>query len=143
MTEKPLSAQERKIFDFLCAAQRPLSAYDLLAGLREQGVRSPPTVYRALETLTTRGFVHRLESLSAFVPCRCGPRGCQGVHSASFAICTHCGAVSEIDDAALRRAVHEAGHGFLAKVDGEVLEIKGLCRVCADTDEGKACSCLH
>ena len=143
MTEKPLSDQERKIYDYLKDAMRPLSAYDVLEGLRDKGVRSPPTVYRALDVLTARGFVHRLESLSAFVVCRCGSRGGHGVHSASFAICTGCGAVQEIDDAALRRAVHEAGHGFLAQVCGEVLEIKGICRTCAASGVVGECSCLH
>ena len=143
MTDKPLSQQERKIFDALCSAARPLSAYDLLEALRSDGVRSPPTVYRALEVLAARGYVHRLESLSAFVACRCKKHRQQVGHSASFAICTQCGCVQEIDDTALRAAVHEAGHGFLAKVDEEVLEVKGLCQSCAGDKKRKGCSCLH
>lgn len=142
MTDKPLSQHEKKVFDLLSSTSKPLSAYDILAGLREEGVRSPPTVYRALESLAHRGFIHRLESLSAFVACRCGSRAHKAGHGASFAICTQCGRVSEIEDAQLRQTIHAAGHGFLATVEEEVLEIRGLCRSCCKA-EPTGCSCSH
>lgn len=143
MADKPLSSQEKKIFDLLSAATRPLSAYDILESLRPEGVRSPPTVYRALDSLAARGFVHRLETLNAFVVCRCGARAHTAGHSASFAICSRCGCVMEINDTALRHRIHEAAHSFLAKVEEEVLEIKGLCQACAKQQDKGACSCLH
>ncbi|MGE4352364.1 MAG: Fur family transcriptional regulator [Bdellovibrionales bacterium] len=123
------SPHTQKIYDLLLQTPAPLSAYEILDKLRKGGVRSPPTVYRALETLQEKGVVHRVESLNAFVACRhkCGePHG--GV--SPFAICTQCGAVKELCEPSLATALQKMGKDFLAQVDHKVFEISGICHKC-------------
>lgn len=129
MTADKLSPQNQKIFDLLMRSTAPLSAYEILDKLRKDGVRSPPTVYRALEKLQQRGLVHRVESLNAFVACRhvCGkPHG--GV--SPFAICTLCGGVQELCEPALAHALKKLGAAFLAQVDHKIFEVSGVCHTC-------------
>jgi Fur family zinc uptake transcriptional regulator len=116
------------VLERLEASAGPLSAYTLLDQLREQGFRAPLQVYRALDTLIKGGFVHRLESLNAFVACA-EPHD----HShdmTAFAICDKCGQVVEMSD-------HEVGEqldhwvqstGFAAKK--AVIEFRGTCAKC-------------
>lgn len=82
------------VHDFLCRHDGPASAYQILDGLRPEGVTAPPTVYRALDQLVVRGLAHRVESLNAFVACS-HPRHADGN---AFAICQDCGGLEEILD---------------------------------------------
>jgi Fur family zinc uptake transcriptional regulator len=116
------------VLERLEAATGPLSAYTLLDQLREQGFRAPLQVYRALDTLIKGGFVHRLESLNAFVACA-EPHDHNHAMTA-FAICDRCGQVAELSD-------HDVGEqldhwvrstGFAAKK--AVIEFRGTCAKC-------------
>jgi Fur family transcriptional regulator, zinc uptake regulator len=69
MSDKDLSPHCKKVLEALHKSGKPLSAYELLDKLHKFGIKAPPTVYRALETLVERGLVHRIESLGAFVAC--------------------------------------------------------------------------
>ena len=98
-----LNSAQHHLLTLLRVATRPLTAYALLDGARDAGVRAPTQVYRALEKLMALGLVHRLDSLNAYVACT-QPLTCRPGHAA-FAICDDCGAVDEFDDAALGRAL--------------------------------------
>jgi Fur family zinc uptake transcriptional regulator len=138
MTHTKLSAQNQKILNTLIAAERPLSAYDLLGQLSKSGVRSPPTIYRALDKLQELGLVHRVESLSAFVACRCDH---DKKEISPFAICTACGDVQELSDPSFARLMKKLGGGFLGQVQHKVFEVSGICHACcAKTNEGRSCS---
>jgi Fur family zinc uptake transcriptional regulator len=51
-------------------SKKPVKAYDLLAQISESKAASaPPTIYRALDFLLDNGFIHKLESINAFVAC--------------------------------------------------------------------------
>jgi Fur family zinc uptake transcriptional regulator len=122
-----LSDQQHKVLAALVHAGRPLSAYDVLALLKNDGVKSPPIVYRALDKLVAAGRVHRLESLNAYIACSHGDHAActHGHHHSSvFAICTGCGKVQEIDDTSRVPAT------FLKTVTRRVAEITGLCTAC-------------
>jgi len=131
-----LSPQCQKVLDVLNGAPRPLSAYDVLEQLRETGIKSPPTVYRALEKLSGEGLVHRIESLNAYVACNHhhdhAAHGCEH-HVGQFAICTGCGTVREIESPALSTALKSLRDKFLARIDRKVIELFGLCQSCAKT----------
>lgn len=129
-----ISAHCRKVLDLLEKSDKPLSAYDILDGLRDQGFRSPPTVYRALEQLTQRGLAHRLESLNAYVACQHSEDN-HDAHSASFAICTQCGDVQEIEDNSLIKTAQKLGTQFFAEVNKKVFELSGICHECGDNVE--------
>ena len=123
-----LTRNQALVLDMLNATAKPLSAYAILDGLRAQGLRAPLQVYRALDKLVELGFVHRLESLNAFVACQ--HIGCDGADSVAFAICGTCGKVDEVQDAALSSELQliSAKTGFL--VAHSVVELRGTCANC-------------
>ena len=83
---------QAEILDVLRQRHGPVSAYDVLDTLRKDHEKiSPPTIYRALSALTKRGHVHRIESLNAFMACKCG----QHQHTSILSICEECGCVEE------------------------------------------------
>jgi Fur family zinc uptake transcriptional regulator len=124
-TQERLTGPRRRVLELLLEADGPLKAYDLIAAYGESGeAAKPPTVYRALEFLERLGFVHRIESLNAFVPCRLDGES----HAAAFLICDCCGAAEEFEpDFAPGRAAAEA-KGY--QVSSVTLEARGLCPAC-------------
>lgn len=132
LSARPLSATQERVLALLSEAGRPLSAYDLLSRLRADGINAPPTVYRALERLIQEGLAHRIESLNAFVACN------QPHHRelAAFAICDHCGKVSELmdEDLEARLANVAARTGFHASK--ATVELRGHCADCAGKAHG-------
>ena len=73
-----------------------MGAYELIEALKLESSRrvGPPTVYRALEFLTAQGFVSRIESLNAYMPCAHPERD----HDCLFFICSGCRASVELED---------------------------------------------
>ena len=120
-----LTASRRRVLTLLLEADAPLKAYDLIAAYGEAGAPAkPPTVYRALDFLERLGFVHRIESLNAYVPCRLTEEG----HSAAFLICDCCGAAEEFEpDFSPQFAAAEA-RGYAVRA--VTLEARGRCPAC-------------
>ena len=88
-----LTALRERVLRLIADAERPVKAYELLELMREgHGPAAPPTVYRALDFLLESGFIHKLESINAFVGCH-HPRV---QHSVPFLICDHCHATVEL-----------------------------------------------
>ena len=61
-----MTPNETLVYNLLRQTDTPLSAYSILDALRDQGVRAPLQVYRALNKLIERGAVHRIESVNGF-----------------------------------------------------------------------------
>jgi Fur family transcriptional regulator, zinc uptake regulator len=118
---------QRLIASALREAQRPLGAYDLMHLLKDEGVSSPTTVYRALTRLTEAGLIHRLETLNAFTLCA---NGCHA-GSAVFAICEECGAVNEFSDRNVVKHLAEWGKGAAFSIQNMTIELRGICCSCA------------
>ncbi len=79
----------------MAQADKPVKAYDLLDRLRDRhGNAAPPTVYRALDFLLEHGFIHKLESINAFVYC---PHPADS-HQVPFLICDVCSSAVEVCD---------------------------------------------
>lgn len=122
-----LTRNETLVMGALRTAGGPLKAYDILDRLKDDGVRAPMTVYRALDGLTSKGLVQKVETLNAFVPC-----ARPGRHEVQmFLVCDSCGAVREIEIGSI-----EADLGALAKVTDFTLrtarlEVQGVCSGCA------------
>jgi Fur family transcriptional regulator, zinc uptake regulator len=121
-----LNEKEQLIRDALRAAARPLSAYDLIELLHENGVSSPPTVYRALKRLTDAGFAHRVESLNAFVCCSHDAHA----SSAAFAICDDCGSVTEFHHDNVTDKLDSWAQAQAFKLEKTTIELRGRCRSC-------------
>lgn len=135
-TELPPHA--RKILETLHKAARPMTAYALLEKLKPTGVKAPPTVYRALDTLVERGLVHRIESLGAFVACHDeDEKDACADHAAQFAVCRSCGSVTELHDPKLAESIHSLAKNLKFHIEREMLELMGLCERCdAHAHEG-------
>ena len=122
-----LTPLRRRVLELVWSCHAPIKAYDVLQQLqRERPRAAPPTVYRALEFLLNAGLVHRIESLNAYV-------GCGGVdepHAGQFLICCQCGAVAEIDDPKIARALSRTAAELDFKVARQTIEIEGLCPLC-------------
>lgn len=123
-----LTDSRRKALSLILSADQPVKAYDLLVELGDEGrPAKPPTAYRALEFLTKQGFVHRIETLNAYVPCldshSHAGHDCAGPE---LYICEACGHVDE-------RHTHERTKnppkGF--RLDRSVVEHYGRCAACA------------
>lgn len=75
---------------------KPLSAYKILEKVKEFGIKSPPIVYRALDTLMKIGKVHKINELNTFIACDCEE---DHQHLLSIlTICQSCNEVSELHD---------------------------------------------
>jgi Fur family zinc uptake transcriptional regulator len=126
-----LTPLRRRVLELVWAGHAPVGAYELMEMLgRERGRVAPPTIYRALDFLCQQRLVHRIDSLNAFVGCAHPGRA----HAAYFMICRRCGTAAEIVDPELRAAVagSAARAGFL--VEGETVELHGVCPHCRGAD---------
>lgn len=119
----------RLVFEIVLASHRPIGAYDILNELAHASGRrklAPPTVYRALDFLMSQGFVHRIDTLNAYVACFAPERR----HRLHFLLCKLCGCVAEIEDAALAAALSRAAEAAGFAAERETLEISGVCPDC-------------
>jgi Fur family zinc uptake transcriptional regulator len=119
-----------RVLEMIAASDKPVKAYDLLDRLKdERAGAAPPTVYRALDFLLENSFIHKLESINAYVSCH-HP---EEAHQVPFLICDACASAVEIcdDGVAALLAKQAREHGF--KPRAQTLEVHGLCASCAKT----------
>ena len=120
-----------RVLGLIAEAGRPLKAYDLLDKVRSgegAGASAPPTVYRALDFLLANGFIHKLESVNAFVACH-HPNTAQ--HSVPFLICDRCHSAVELEDRQVVAALDERARALGFVPQAQTLEVHGLCAKCA------------
>jgi Fur family zinc uptake transcriptional regulator len=125
-----LTKNQSLVLSVLQSSEQPLSAYSILDRLRDEGLRAPLQVYRALEKLLQAGRIHRLESKNAFVVCCHSKHGQIHPRITAFEICESCGKVSEFHNTEIEDALarHARSSGF--KVRSSTIEIHGLCAGC-------------
>ncbi|MBV8093619.1 MAG: transcriptional repressor [Acetobacteraceae bacterium] len=124
-----LTELRRSVLRLVLEAGGPLTAYQLLDRLKQTRQSAlPPTIYRALDFLMQQGLVHKIERLNAFIPC--AEAGFHQ-HAVQFLICRKCGAVAEIGDRGVSRALRHAAErqGFHAGY--AVVEVEGTCAACS------------
>ncbi|MFT7009680.1 MAG: Fur family zinc uptake transcriptional regulator [Colwellia sp.] len=117
-----------QVFLLLAKHEGAVGAYDLLAQLKEiDAAAKPATIYRALDFLSKQGFVHKIESINAFVMCH-HFGDCD--HPVQLLICDKCGHVEEIQsnnfDLALRSMAD--ANGFT--ISHQIVEAHGHCSSC-------------
>ena len=125
----PLTKNQSLVLGSLNHAQTPLSAYSILDDLRDQGLRAPLQVYRALEKLIASGLVHRLESTNSFVACQHSGR--DDHKTAVFTICNSCEQVEELSDTGLTRHVRDIAASNSFELERSVIELQGRCDHCS------------
>ncbi|MEQ8663737.1 MAG: Fur family transcriptional regulator [Gammaproteobacteria bacterium] len=121
-----LRVNDRRVLGVLEAADAPLRAYELLDLLRRQGINGPPTVYRALERLTRRGLVHRIESMNAYIACR---TPCHG-NPPILMICDRCGSTEELHEDMIVARLRRRARALGLELDTIYLELRGRCARC-------------
>jgi Fur family zinc uptake transcriptional regulator len=122
-----------RVLGLIADAGRPLKAYDLLDQVREgegPGAAAPPTVYRALDFLLANGFIHKLQSVNAFVACH-HPNTAQ--HSVPFLICDRCHNAVELEDIHVVAALDARARALGFEPQTQTLEVHGLCAACSAT----------
>jgi Fur family zinc uptake transcriptional regulator len=129
MSTPALTKNQKLVFGALSASDGPLSAYAILDGLREEGLRAPLQVYRALDKLIEYGLVHRLESINAFVACA-HPHAHE-TRMIAFAICDKCGQVSEFSDEIVESRLGEWARSHAFVPERTTIEIRGRCAQCS------------
>jgi len=116
------------VFLLLANQKGAVGAYDLLDELKKRDpAAKPATIYRALDFLSKQGFVHKIESINAFIMCHhfgeCN-------HPVQLLICDECGYVEEIQsknfDLALRTMAE--ANGFT--INHQIVEAHGSCNKC-------------
>jgi Fur family zinc uptake transcriptional regulator len=121
------SAPRRLVLDIMLTAEKPLTAYEILEALGAHIKNpKPPTVYRALEALSAAGFVHRIESLNAYIVCDENHRH----HGGQFLICESCRAVQEIHLCSIPDSLAKMADKRNFKLAFWNAELYGRCKEC-------------
>jgi len=142
-----------RVLSLIAEHGKPIKAYDLLDRIRTDrgkadrsrtersgadtgasddedgaGTAAPPTVYRALDFLLANGFIHKLESVNAFIACH-HPNTAQ--HSVPFLICDRCHSAVELEDERIVALLDEKARALGFVPQAQTLEVHGLCERCA------------
>jgi len=132
------TALREQVFRHVARSHKPVSAYDLIESLAEEGKRlAPVSVYRILEVFQGAGLVHRLESRNAFFACM--TEHASGPQTITL-ICEGCDRVIEADAPDAFRVIGLATRtsGFRAR--HVVIEVGGVCADCHDANvRGGSC----
>ncbi|ATP12725.1 transcriptional repressor [Bartonella henselae] len=123
-----LTRNQTLVLNILKNEQGPLSAYAILDRLREEGLRAPLQVYRALEGLLQLKCIHRLESANAFMACSY-PENCQH-ELTTFIICDNCGKVNEIQSPLMIYGVKQMTQEIGFHANKSTIEVRGICEKC-------------
>jgi len=122
-----LTQPRLEVLKIISQSQKPLGAYEILNKLEEVlDSPKPPTVYRAIDFWVQMGFIHRIESLNAYVICHA-----DHVHQgAQFMICDDCGSVLEVHlDDMINLFQRHLDEGTFLPLKWN-LEIHGQCSSC-------------
>jgi Fur family zinc uptake transcriptional regulator len=126
--ELRLTPLRADVLRLVADSKRPVKAYDLLAQISESKAASaPPTIYRALDFLLENGFIHKLESINAFIACH--HPGAQ--HTVPFLICDNCHAAIEMEDERVGHLLDEKARALGFTPQAKTLEVHGLCADCS------------
>ncbi len=122
-----LTPLRREVLQLVAASGKPVKAYDLLDRLRDtHGNAAPPTVYRALDFLLAQGFIHKLESINAFVWC---PHPTD-THQVPFLICDVCENAVEVCDDQVADLIAAQARRMGFRPRAQTLEVHGVCEHC-------------
>jgi Fur family zinc uptake transcriptional regulator len=122
-----LTRLRRDVLALLLAAERPLTAYEILERLRPKDrAATAAGVYRSLEFLTAHRLAHRIESSKAFVACVFP----EHAHPSQMLVCRRCGTAVETEDSRVVEAAENLGRRLGFALDRGALELTGLCSSC-------------
>jgi Fur family transcriptional regulator, zinc uptake regulator len=122
-----LTKPRLEVLKIIAKSHKPLGAYEILSKLQDAfDSPKPPTVYRAIDFWLEMGFIHRIESINAYVACDYH-HSHQGVQ---FTICDDCGTVMEVHlDEVIQFLQHRLSKDSFVPLRWN-LEIHGQCSNC-------------
>ena len=123
-----LTPLRERVLNLVAASPIPAKAYDLLDQLKdEHSSAAPPTIYRALDFLLENGFIHKLESINAYVGCHHPAES----HQVPFLICDVCEGATELcDDGAVAGLIEKRAGSLGFRAQAQTLEVHGVCKNC-------------
>jgi Fur family zinc uptake transcriptional regulator len=118
-----------QVFKLLTQHNGAVGAYDLLDELKLiDPSAKPATIYRALDFLSKQGFVHKIESINAFVMCH---HFSECNHPVQLLICDSCGHVEEIQSSNLDLALRSMADATGFTISHQIVEAHGACQNCS------------
>ena len=122
-----LTKPRLEVLKIIAASYKPLGAYEILEELGKI-IHSPkpPTAYRAIDFWQQKGFIHRIESLKAYVICKADHRHAGG----HFMICNDCGVAIETYIGDLPESFKSSVAKNAFTPSSWNVEIHGLCGQC-------------
>lgn len=123
-----LTDARRHVASIISSSDKPIGAYEILDQLGAYLDKpKPPTVYRAIEFLIENNFIHRIESLNAYIACSTDHR-----HAGSqFLICNKCSKVIESHLCSLPESLKSVVNDANFTAQSWNVEIHGLCADCS------------
>ncbi len=127
-----LTTKRAAILELLIDAERPLSAYDLVALYNQKQPQpiQPMSAYRILQFLQSEKLVHKLETQNKYIACT--HITCSHPHAApQFLVCKQCHRVKEIylpEELIDALAGYAQQSGF--SIDQTQIEFDGICEDC-------------
>ncbi|MEM7197928.1 MAG: Fur family transcriptional regulator [Pseudomonadota bacterium] len=122
-----LTKPRLEVLKIIAASPKPLGAYEILEKLgRVIHAPKPPTAYRAIEFWQKKEFVHRIESLNAYVACHAEHRHKGG----QFMICDDCGTTIEIHICDLPEPLKDSAARNVFTPSSWNVEVHGHCAQC-------------
>ncbi|WP_440875018.1 zinc uptake transcriptional repressor Zur [Thalassotalea sp. PLHSN55] len=123
-----LTPAREQVFLLLAQHENAVGAYDLLDELKAiDPSAKPATIYRALDFLSQQGFVHKIESINAFVLCH---HFSECNHPVQLLICDTCGHVEEIQSTNLDLALRSMADASRFSISHQIVEAHGKCQTC-------------
>ena len=123
-----LTKLRQKVLTLILKNHGYVKAYDLLNDLKKNDASAkPPTVYRSLDFLMEHGFIHKIQSLNAFVGCS-HPDEHEDCY---FLICKECKNIEECCSNTVKKVLTSTSgkNNFLP--NQVTLEITGICQDCS------------
>jgi len=117
-----------QVFTLLAKHSSAVGAYDLLDELKViDPAAKPATIYRALDFLSQQGFVHKIESINAFMMCH-HFSDCH--HPVQLLICDDCGHVEEVQSNDFDTALRDMASNKGFSITHQIIEAHGSCSEC-------------
>lgn len=122
-----LTEPRLKVLRIISQSKKPIKAYEILKVLSKVIKKpKPPTAYRAIEFWLKYNFIHRIESLNAYLICKA-----DHLHKGSqFLICNDCGKVIESHLCELPESLKISSRKNTFTPKSWNLEINGTCNQC-------------
>jgi Fur family transcriptional regulator, zinc uptake regulator len=122
-----LTTIRQQVLTLIWESHKAVKAYELLDRIKPlQSAAKPATIYRALDFLIEQGLIHRVESLNAFVGCRCSGQQ----HEQLLLICKQCEEVEERSALAVMQTIARELSDARFIVHSKAIEIHGICVNC-------------